>query len=146
MKAIGFCSCGKLWENPDTKLCASCSAEHRKATRIKLQSDPKGERTRYEHKYKRRRKQWVVGKKCQGKFPHDCYRELTCHHMAGRSIHEFHDEWAQENDVPLLIDERLWMPLCLNAHSYVTEHSKWAWENGYSFKRVSDPIFQKQNS
>jgi hypothetical protein len=49
-----------------------------------------------------------------------------------------------ENDVPLLLDERLWLPLCLEAHRYVEENKKWACENGYSFLRVSDPIFQKK--
>jgi len=124
--------------------CASCNQDLRKEVRIKLPSDPKGERTRYEHKYKRKLKVWRIGKTCQAKFPHDCIGGITCHHMAGRSIKEFHDEWASENDIPLLIDERLWMPLCLNAHMYITERSKWACENGYSFLRVSDPVFHKK--
>lgn len=64
--------------------------------------------------------------------------------MHGRSNDRFFDEWAEENGVVLTLDERFWMPLCDDAHNYITEHSEFAWANGYSFKRVTDPIFRKE--
>jgi hypothetical protein len=62
--------------------------------------------------------------------------------MAGRGTY-FYDEHAAELEIPLTLDERFWKPLCINAHAYVTEHSKWACENGYSFLRITDPVFRK---
>lgn len=85
---------------------------------------------------------WKRGKKCEGHFVHDCSSEITVHHMAGRG-EDYYDEWAEEHDIPRTLDERLWKPLCLNAHAYITEHPQFAYENQYSFKRITDPIFLK---
>jgi len=129
--------------------CGSCNHAARKAVRVRpsdnntpinKMSDKTATVTR---KYMSRLKTWKRGKKCAATFPHDCSDQITCHHMMGRGNH-FHDEWAEENQVELTRDERFWLPVCINAHDYITEHSKFAWENGYSYKRVSDKIFQKQ--
>jgi hypothetical protein len=45
--------------------------------------------------------------------------------------------------MPYLLDERFWLPTSSEGHKKITENSAWAWEMGYSFKRVSDPIFIK---
>lgn len=57
--------------------------------------------------------------------------------MFGRGNH-FHDEWAEENNVPLTLDERFWKPLCTVSHAYITENSKFAHEHGYSYKRITE--------
>ena len=141
--------CGSLKvENRDTQLCGSCSALARRANRTKASDNnspinKKSEKQSYwDRKYLNRLKTWKRGKKCAATFPHDCQPGIECHHMYGRSVNAYHDEWARENEIPELMDERFWMPLCEDAHRYVTEHSKFAWANGYSFKRVSDPIFR----
>lgn len=101
-----------------------------------------------EAKYLARLKTWKRGKKCEGYFAHECLCPipdkgiLTVHHMAGRG-EGFYDEYAEERGIPLTLDERLWKPLCINAHKYIEEHPKFAWENQYSFKRLTDPIFIK---
>ena len=129
--------------------CASCNAAIRKGSRLKASDNntPINKRSvktaEVERKYFSRLKTWKRGKKCAATFPHECSDNITCHHMHGRGNHYF-DEWAEENQIELTRDERFWMPLCINAHDYITEHSKFAWENGYSFKRITDPIFRKQ--
>lgn len=132
-------------ENQDTGLCASCGKLERKAASLKLPDDPKpiqkqscSQRKMLE-KYNRKRKMWLRGKKCA--VHPNCKEPLTCHHMSGRI--GFADEWARENDLPLLLDERFWLPVCLEAHAYIESHPKWAFENQYSFKRITDPIFVK---
>lgn len=142
-----ICSCGSTKTERNGK-CASCNRLERKAAAI-LPSDnnspiekrsAKGKEV--DRKYLTRLRTWKRGKKCEGHFAHDCIGEITCHHMAGRG-EGFYDEYAEENGIPLTLDERLWKPLCLNAHRYIEEHPKFAWENQYSFKRLTDPIFLK---
>lgn len=93
------------------------------------------ERTRLEHKYKRKLGSWRNGKRCEGRFDHKCSPIITCHHQMGRI--GFADDWARENDMPLLIDERYWMPLCFEAHKFIELHPDFAKENGYSYSRLA---------
>lgn len=134
-------------ENQETGKCASCGALDRRAAKVKASDNnspiakmsPKT--AKINQRYLTRLRTWKKGKKCEANFVHDCSSVITCHHMFGRGNH-YHDEWAEENDVPLTLDERFWKPLCLNAHQYVTENSKFANENGYSYLRITDPIFR----
>ncbi len=145
MIQIKDCDCGRRCRAGSNK-CATCEAEERKEERLLINRNMKStERTRIEHKYKRVRKKFLAGKKCAGKFPHNCTitTGLTVHHMQGRI--GYADEYARENDIPLLIDDRFFMPLCLEAHTYINDHPQFAFENQYSFKRVTDPIFQKKD-
>jgi hypothetical protein len=136
-------------ENRDLGLCSSCNKARRKSGKIEASDNhtsinkhsEKG--SKVNQRYLTRLRTWKRGKKCVATFEHECSDILECHHMGGRSNDAYWDEWAQENDVVLTLDERLWMPLCDVAHRYVTEHSRWACENGYSFKRVTDPIFRR---
>lgn len=128
--------------------CATCNRAIRKGATIQPSDNntPINKRSdktaAVERRYFSRLKTWKRGKKCAATFPHECSDQITCHHMVGRGTH-FYDEHATEQEIPLTLDERFWMPLCLEAHQYVTEHPKFAWENGYSFKRITDPIFIK---
>lgn len=147
MITIGDCSCGKRCRAGSDK-CASCETLDRKGARVEVSDGNKAinkmsaKSGKVNQRYLTRLRTWKKGKKCEAHFVHDCSTVITCHHMCGKGNH-YHDEWAEENDVPLTCDERFWKPLCLNAHAYITEHSKFAWENGYSFKRITDPIFIK---
>lgn len=129
--------------------CASCNAIARKSAKVEASDNGKSinrlskKGAEVERRYLNRLRTWKKGKKCAATFKHDCIGNITAHHMHGRSNDRHFDEWAQENDVVLTLDERFWLPLCLNAHVVVTEDSKFAWENGYSFKRITDPIFIK---
>jgi hypothetical protein len=142
--------CGKRSEG-STGLCATCNQMRRKSARVKP-SDNVTPLNKYSKKgadvnrrYLQRLKTWKRGKKCMATFEHDCnvHQGLECHHMGGRSNDAFWDESAEEREVVLTLDERLWMPLCGNAHRYITNNSRWASENGYSFLRITDPVFRK---
>ena len=151
MFQIKDCSCGKRCRAGSDK-CATCEALDRKTGRTKA-SDNNSPINKHSEKggkitnrYLNRIKSWKRGKKCAATFPHECSDIIECHHMGGRSNDSFWDEWAAEQGIVLTLDERLWMPLCPEAHRYVTINSKWACENGYSFKRVSDKIFWKKEN
>lgn len=151
IRVIKDCACGKRCEG-NTDQCASCNQLSRKAARVKPSDNntsinkhsEKG--SKVNSRYLSRLRVWKRGKKCQATFPHECSSEIECHHVAGRSNDSFWDEYAEEKGIILTLDERFWMPLCHSAHDYVTENSKWACENGYSLKRVSDRIFWKAST
>lgn len=144
MIQIKDCRCGKRCRFGSDR-CASCETLERKASRLRMPKDKEPVKKVSENqskllaKYNGKRKAWIRGKKCA------VYKDLPAedvHHMQGRT--GYADEWARENDLPLLLDDRFWLPVSREAHKKITDDSKWAWENGYSFKRVTDPIFQKK--
>lgn len=138
----GYCECGKPAERNGR--CASCNFLERKAARLRMPEDPKPIQTVSEKqskllaRYNAKRARWIRGKKCA------VFKGLPaveCHHMSGRI--GYADEYARENDIPLLLDERFWLPVSEEGHRKITDDPKWACENGYSFLRVTDPIFRK---
>jgi hypothetical protein len=139
--------CGKRAEG-NTGYCASCNRLRRKAATVKAADNNSpinkvsAKTANINSRYLAKLKVWKRGKKCEGHFAHECTGEITCHHMAGRG-EGYYDEWAEEQDLPLTLDHRLWKPLCINAHRYIEEHPQFAYENQYSFKRITDPIFRK---
>lgn len=144
MIQIKDCDCGRRCRAGSDK-CATCETQDRKIARLKLPDDPKPiakvseKQSKLNAIYLRKVKVWIKGKKC-AVFPDRPATE--CHHMQGRI--GFADEWARENEVPLLLDERFWLPVSEEGHRMITENPAWAWENKYSFKRVTDPIFHKK--
>lgn len=144
-----YCICGNPVENRDTGKCGSCSQADRKAARVAPSKDatPIAKRSAktadVERRYYSRLKSWKKGKKCAATFPHECTGLITCHHMVGRGNH-FYDEYASEHEIPLTLDERFWLPVCWPAHEYIQNNSKWACEQGYSFLRLTDPVFIKK--
>lgn len=57
------------------------------------------------------------------------------HHKKGRI--GFADDWARDNKIPLLLDQRFWVALSREGHKFVEEHPDWAKENGFSLNRLS---------
>jgi len=132
-------------ENRDLGLCASCNRLRRKtaqvkevtpAPQIKKRSDVM---TRMMNIYKPKAARFLVGKMC-AVYPDK--KATQVHHMYNRSIDDFADDWARENNIPYLLDERFWLPVSEEGHEKITRDSKWAWEQGFSFKRVGDRMFQ----
>jgi hypothetical protein len=139
-------SCGSdRIENRDLKLCSTCAHAIRKAERMKAPKDKEPvakvsvKMGKQLSKYAAQKAKWIKGKKCA---VHPNQPATQVHHMAGRV--GYADEWARENDVPLLLDERFWLPVSHEGHEQINNNPVWAWENQYSFKRVSDPIFIKK--
>lgn len=146
-------TCGEFKPLERNGNCGTCNHLARKSGRVKTADNShsninthseKG--AKVERRYLNRLRTWKRGKKCSATFSHECSNVIETHHMGGRSNDSYWDEWAEENDVVLTLDERLWMPLCPEAHRYVTKNSKWACENGYSFLRVTDKVFRKEVS
>ncbi len=142
--------CGEFKALERNGNCASCNSSARKGSRVKAADNTSLSMNRLsqkgkdlEKRYLSQLRTWKKGKKCAAKFAHDCSNQITCHHMAGRGS-GYYDEYATEKEIPLTLDVRFWLPVCLNAHQYITEHPKFAWEHGYSFKRITDPLFIKQ--
>lgn len=54
------------------------------------------------------------------------------HHK--RKRRGFADEWAKENNISLLIDERFWLAVSREGHKKIEDNPTWAYEMGYSIK------------
>lgn len=132
-----YCSCGKISENKDTGECASCGAARRKAERMTLKqrtpinkvSDKRGKEL---NQYATLKAKFILNKWC-------AYHGKPClpvdiHHQMGRV------GFADDKEIPLLLDTRYWIPVCRIAHNWITEHSKEAIEQGYSFSRLAKTV------
>jgi len=80
--------------------------------------------------YSRKKQNWIKGKRC-AVIPHLPATDI--HHMKGRV--GYADQWARDNDVPLLIDERHWLPVSRAGHMRIEENPAWARKMGYSENR-----------
>ena len=140
----GYCICGKPAERNGK--CASCNRLERKAAKIQASDNnsPINKRSdkgkEVDRKYLNRLRTWKRGKVCVANFKHDCGGLITCHHQHGRSDDAYHDEWAEEHDIVLTLDERFWLPVCLDAHRIITDNPKFAHEHGYSYLRLAESI------
>lgn len=139
------CECGSDKTERNGK-CGTCNRRDRKAASIQASDNNSAIEKRsakgkeVDRRYFARLRTWKRGKKCVANFVHDCAGNLECHHQFGRSDNAFHDEWAAEAGIVLTLDERFWMPLCENAHRYITDHPKFAHEHGYSYLRLAESI------
>jgi hypothetical protein len=141
-------NCGSLKiENKEKMLCASCNKIERKTRQVTAFEPPKPIKKRSDIMskmmaiYRPKAARFLMGKRC-AVYPDK--KATQVHHMYTRSIDDFADDWARDNNIPYLLDERFWLPVSEEAHEKITRDSAWAWENQYSFKRISDPIFLKQ--
>jgi hypothetical protein len=122
---------GNPIENNDTGECASCGSARRKAERrkvpvkkpIKKVSDKKkNDLDQYavlRNAFLLRKWCAVHGKPC---IPTDV------HHRRGKV-------GTTEQGIPRLLDITEWIPVCREAHDWITEHSKEAIDQGYSKPR-----------
>lgn len=134
-----YCKCGNPVENKETGLCASCAHDGRKLERLakKEVKKPKSIPRRSQkmeiimEEYNRRRPGFLYKKKCA------VYPDLpatTIHHMRGRD--GYADDYARENDIPLILDERFWLPTSLKGHQKITDYPAWAIQQGFSLERL----------
>lgn len=150
--------CGNPVENKDTGLCSSCGHAMRKFERQQVKQEEK--RTKqlakarekklqkeykpipkispkqlaYLSRYTKDKQGWLDGKFC-AVFPEQ--RATEVHHKKGRSINSFLDDWARENDIPLLLDKRKWLAVSSDGHAKITRESQWAFDNGFSELRTA---------
>lgn len=57
------------------------------------------------------------------------------HHIKGRT--GYADNWARENNVPLLIDKRYFLAVSRKGHRLIEENPEWAKKQGYSEVRTN---------
>lgn len=118
-------------------LCASCAHAIRKAERMTVKdktpiakaSEKRGKEL---NQYAILRKKFLLNKWC-------AYHGRPClpteiHHQMGRV------GFADDKEIPLLLDVRYWIPVCREAHEWITKNSKEAIEQGYSYSRISKTI------
>ena len=132
------CKCGKIAERNGR--CASCNRLERKAASIRMPDDPKplskvsDNMSKLLAKYGPLKKNFIHGRWC-GVHGKPCI-PTDIHHTRGRGT-GFEDSWAEDHNVPRLLDTRYWLPVCREIHQKITDDSKWAEENGYSESRLS---------
>lgn len=74
--------------------------------------------------YSERVKVWKVeNPHCKANCNQYCTKETDdCQHLRGRGKY--------------LMDETTWMPVCRSCHTYINDHSKEAYENGWALSRL----------
>jgi hypothetical protein len=130
--------CGKRSEG-STGLCATHNKLKRRVANIKEPADVKPIKKVSDamalmlSRYAVKKKKWIKGKKCAvlKNVP-----ATDVHHSAGRGIDTYYDEWAEQNGIPLLLDERWWIPVSREGHTEIELRPEWAKLNGYSESRL----------
>ena len=55
------------------------------------------------------------------------------HHKKGRK--GYADDWARENNIPLIIDVRFFIGVSREGHNKIEDNPDWSYQNGYSIRR-----------
>lgn len=55
------------------------------------------------------------------------------HHIMKRI--GFADDWARENNIPLIIDVRFFLAVSREGHDKIENNPEWAYKNGFSIRR-----------
>lgn len=122
-----------------TDYCASHNAMHRKMERLskKAVKKPKAIPKRSQNmtiimeEYNRRRPGFLYKKKC-AVFPN--LKATQIHHQKGRE--GYADDYARDNDIPLILDERYWLPVSQEGHDKIGANWQWAIDNKFSYERL----------
>lgn len=102
-------------------------AEAKKSYKMPKESDS---RKKDNNIYDPKRKAFLEGKQCMV-FPNLNAQDV--HHMKGRA--GYADQWAKDNRIPLIIDDRFWLPVSRKGHILIELKPAWAIEQGYSMSR-----------
>lgn len=119
-----YCSSKCLYENKKSRL-------NGKTAKIKPIS---GKQKKLQAKYLKLRIEFLErleNQRCPV-FPKQ--RATTVHHKMGRK--GFADGWAEENEVPLLLDTRFWLAASMAGHEYIEQNPIWAKRKGFSLNRI----------
>jgi hypothetical protein len=128
--------CGEFKPLERNGNCASCNALARKAGRVKIPKEPtpikkvSEKQSKLLTQYAKIRQKFLLNKWC-------AYHGKPClptdiHHAMGRI------GFADDKEIPLLLDTRYFVPLCRDAHRWIEEHPKEAKEQGYSYSRLTE--------
>jgi len=123
------------------KFCSYNCAYDDKKERTKLKKQKftppikrlSGKRKTMEAKYQKKRIDFLAlpeNKLC----PVTCGKTTDVHHKMGRE--GYADDWARDNNVPLLLDDRFWLAVSRAGHNKIEGNPSWAYMMGYSLKRT----------
>ncbi len=129
-----YCKCGKWVENQDTGLCATCSKLARKEKKNKkvYRLNPiSKKRAKQNRIYLDKRIKFLQNKRCSV-FQH--LKSTEIHHMMGRV--GYADDYARQNNISLLNDERYWLPVSRAGHEKIEINPEWAKLKGFSISRI----------
>lgn len=156
----GFCFCGRKSENlrdKDDPRCSTCKKAERVYEAKELVAKEKAEMRRIDI----RLKGGVQGKpikKVSAKLAYYLTRytpikaeflkknrkcvvyperkSVDVHHAKGRSYLTFEDQWAKDNDIPLLLDARFFIAVSRDGHNWIEANPDAAKEKGWSLNRL----------
>ena len=143
--------CGRPVENHELGLCATHARQARKGNNPS-QAKPRKKIRQYSDKKLEQINQYTRDKKEFFKNPENRICKV-CGEGGADSIHHakgkvgYADDWAAMNDIPLLLDQRFWIPihsfrvnpkLGCTCHQWVEEHPEKAKELGLSQNRLSN--------
>lgn len=125
-------------ENKDLMLCSSCNRLFRKAMDVKIKPRPQPKRipvvsvkmAEAMAKYIPIKNEFLKGKMCSV-YPQK--KATTVHHKAGRV--GYADSFGRDNNIPLLVDVRYFLPVSIDGHRKIEENPVWAKSMGYSVSR-----------
>jgi len=157
----GFCFCGRKSENlrdKDDPRCSTCKKNGRVFEVKKRDAEEKAEARKIDIRLKKNVAQGKPIKKTSEKMAGYLRRyspikqefllrnprcavfkskaSVDVHHKKGRSVNTFHDQWAQDNDIPLLLDKRFFLAVSRDAHTYIELHPEESKEKGWSLNRL----------
>lgn len=109
------------------------NAAKRKRAKIKKKSKKQAE---YDIKYSLLRKAFLLEPKNRFccKYPNRI--ATTVHHMMGRGINVFADDWAEARNLPLLLDTRYWKAASMEGHEWIERNPEEAKRLGFSMDRL----------
>ena len=81
--------------------------------------------------YYRRLPGFLYKKKC-AVYPE--LKAIEVHHSRGRE--GYADDYARENDIPLILDERWWLAVSRKGHKEIENNPDWAKEKGFSYNQT----------
>jgi hypothetical protein len=134
---IPDCSCGRRCMAGMDK-CATCLQLERRADRVKMPSDPdpikkvSQSQAKLLSQYAVIKKRFMLNRWC-------AYHGKPClptdiHHAKGRV------GFADEQEIPLLLDVRYFVPVCRVGHDYIEANPQFAKDNGFSESRLTKAV------
>jgi hypothetical protein len=123
-----------------TDYCASHNHQMRKEEKelLKPKKQPHSIANRSEKgkkedsEYTKEKREFIKGKSC-AVFPN--LKAQDVHHKAGRT--GYIDQWARDNGITALRDQRYWLPVSRKAHVLIELKPNWAKDKGFSVDRLS---------
>ena len=97
-------------------------------------------RAKLNPKYSKIKDNFLIGKNCVVTNQ----KADQVHHAKGKQ--GYADAWARLNDVPLLIDVRFFIPVCMQGHRIIEDNPAMAYEKGYSLSRLEKKEYPENYS